>query len=146
MGISGAFYVGPDGEVEQDLEQLCVDVQAHLTAAITQYVISQPQSEAAIEVVLPHLCRCSWCRNMLHETLALCGREASDPAYSLLEEAEEWARWEAAGRHATEAARQSLRAQGANIIYARDGVLWEERPDGTLHRRGEVSSQEASSQ
>jgi hypothetical protein len=132
-------------EAEQDLDLMRQDAGAHLTAATTQYVVCQPEAEAVIEVVLPHLCRCSWCRSTLHETLALCGAEASHPAYVLLAEAEDWARWAAAGHQAAKSARQFLWAHGVSAVYARDGALWEEWPDGTIRRIGDALDTEASS-
>jgi len=139
---------GTEAETEtaQDLVLMRENADAHLTASIALYVIVTPEDEGSIQVVLPHLCRCSWCRGTLHEALALCGTEATHPAYALLAEAEDWARWEAAGQHATQMARHSLQEHGVNVVYARDGVIWEERPDGTVERAADVAAPKDPSQ
>jgi len=133
-------------EASQDLDLMRENAAVHITASICKRLLGSPDDEASIKVVLPHLCRCSWCRGTLHETLTLCGTDATHPIYSLLAQAEEWARWEAAGKQATAAARQHLREHGVNIVYARDGVVWEEHPDGTVERIAEVTPSETSSQ
>jgi len=129
-------------EAWQDLDLMRENAAAHLTAAICRHLLDRPEDEANTTVVLPHLCRCSWCRGTLHETLALCGTDAVHPSYALLATAEEWARWEAAGQQATQAARQHLREHGTNIVYARDGAISEEHPDGTVVRVAEVTASE----
>lgn len=131
-------------DAEHDLERMRENEEAHLTASVAQYVVLQPESPEAIQRVLPHLCRCSWCRTTLYETLSLCGKEADHAGYALLKTAEEWARWESAGRGATQEARNFLRTQEANIIYDRDGVVWEERPDGTAYPVSEGTRMEKS--
>lgn len=123
-----------ESEEAQDIQQMQGNPQAHLTAAATRFVVREPASEAAVQIVLPHLCQCAWCRDTLHQTLELCEAQPSHPAYDLLQEAEEWAQWDTAGRRATEAARRGLREQGASSIYKRDGALWEECADGTVIR------------
>ena len=123
----------PEMEAEHDLEQMRTDNLIHITASVTQHVVCQPESQEVAQIVLPHLCRCAWCRNTLYETLSLCGKEADHLGYALLKTAEEWGLWESAGRSATQEARHFLRSQGVNIIYERDGVVWEERPDGMAH-------------
>ena len=74
------------------------------------------------------------CRTTLRETLANSNSTDSHPVYALLSQADAWSRWEAAGRQATEEARQVLRAHGANVVYARNDGIWEEHPDGTMNR------------
>jgi hypothetical protein len=134
---------GAEREVTQDMYLMREDPSVHLTAAIVERVIRAPEQEEVVKVVLPHLCRCSWCRSTLHETLTLCGTERGHLAHTLLDEADTWARWEAAGRHATSEARRFLHEHGGKIVYARDGVIWEEWPDGTEHRVGETVNLEA---
>lgn len=136
---------GEETAATQDLALMRENADAHLTAAIAGYVIRSPGDEATVKIVLPHLCRCSWCRGTLHEALSLCGTETSHPAFSLLAQAEDWARWEAAGRQATEAARQHLHSHGGNVVYERDGAIWEEHPDGTKVRVADHKSSEAAS-
>lgn len=121
-------------EASQDLDLMQANTLAHLTTAICRHLLSHPNEEASIKVVLPHLCRCSGCRGALHETLRLCGQDGVHPLYALLNQAEEWACWEAAGQQATLDARQHLHDRGINIVYARDEAIWEEHQDGTVER------------
>jgi hypothetical protein len=131
----------PETEASQDLALMRENLAFHLTAAICKHLLCTPEDALNTSVVLPHLCRCSWCRGTLYETLTLCATDAAHPGYTLLATAEEWARWEAAGQQATQVARQSLREQGVNIVYARDGMIYEEHPDGMEVPVAEVTAE-----
>jgi hypothetical protein len=120
-------------EARQDLDAMRGDPAEHLTASIASQLMREPD-EATVKVVLPHLCRCSWCRGALQQAVTLCGNQAAPGVLDLIAEAEDWARWKAAGRQATETARRQLRTAGGSIIYAHEDAIWEEKPDGTAHR------------
>src|SRR5579872_2998141 len=110
-------------EEAEDLDQMRRDPETHMTAAVARHVVCWPEgadapergSDSPASIVLRHLRRCLWCRNMLFDALELSGVDKTHPGYGLVARAEKWARWAAAGARATEGARRFLREQGANI-------------------------------
>jgi hypothetical protein len=113
----------------QDLLLMREDVDVHLTVAVILHLQQVPEDPANTDIVLPHLCRCSLCRLSLRDYLGDIGADAAHLAFSMLAEAEDWTRWSAAGAKATESARRSLESHGVSFIYARDGVVCEEKSD-----------------
>lgn len=102
-------------DARHDLQRMRENGDVHITSAIARLVVDASETDAVAETALPHLCRCSLCRGTLFEILRRCDVDAAHPAWAMLAETEDWARWDALGRHATQDARHLLREHGASI-------------------------------
>lgn len=122
----------PREKEQSDLEEVRRDPGAHITSAVVRLLLRGENLTETAPIVLPHLGTCSWCRNTLEEALRLYDAEETHPAHALLQEADEWMRWNKAGEAATDTARQFLKENGGNVIYGCGGVVYAERPDGTV--------------
>ncbi len=128
-------------ELNEELRLMQED-NTHVTPAIVQHLLAEPDAESVRTVVVPHLCCCSWCRSTVDQALELSGTSASHPAQRLLAQAEDWAKWSAAGQQATQAARTTLHAQGLPVVFSHEGEVWEEDADGSMRKVTERNQEE----
>jgi hypothetical protein len=122
----------------EDWEEMRADRDAHMSADISAWVRQHPDAPEVEEVLFCHLTRCSWCRNTLWQSLELSRVPEDHPLYLLLEDAEEWERDNDIAIEAREDAEEYLHSNGASIIFARDGMLLAEQPDGSVIELGKV--------
>ena len=112
------------------LEEMQRDRTAHLASILLRHLAAGESVEKIAAVAIPHLGTCTWCCGMLRDTLNLTGVPQGSLAYAILEDAEEWGRWDMAGRIAAGRACRTLITQGIGYTYGRDGAVYTREPDG----------------
>jgi hypothetical protein len=123
------------------LAEMRLDRTAHLTPTLLKCLAADERVEEIGGVIIPHLGTCTWCAGMLRETLRLTGVSEDSLAYAVLEDAEEWGRWNAAGRASAASACRTLIEAGIGYVYGKDGTVYRRQPDGQevlLHSREEL--------
>ncbi len=120
------------------------DRDAHMPSSIWNYVRENPEAAEVEEILFRHLTRCSWCRNTLWQSLLINRVTVDHPLYLLLEDAETWERENRIALAARDAARQHLHENGAVLIFARDGKLLAQQPNGSIVELGSIREGEQS--
>ncbi len=117
-------------ETNEALAEMRRDRTAHLTSILLRHLAAGERVEEIAGVIIPHLGTCTWCGNMLRETLKLTGVSEDSLAYAILEDAENWERWDAAGRTAAETACGTLTDQCIGYVYGREGAVYRRQSNG----------------
>jgi len=117
-------------ETAAALAEMRRDRTAHLASTLLRHLAAGVRGEEIAGAVIPHLGTCTWCSQMLRDTLRLTGVPEESLSYAILEDAEEWARWDAVGRTAAETACRTLMEHGIGYVYGRDGSVYRRQPDG----------------
>ena len=120
----------PVEETAAALEEMRRDRTAHLASILLRHLAAGERVEEIAAVAIPHLGICTWCCGILRDTLNLTGVPQGSLAYAVLEDAEEWGRWDMAGRIAAGKACGTLMEQGIGYTYGRDGAVYTRKPDG----------------
>ena len=128
----------PEARLAEDWEEMRADRDAHVSSELIAFIRENPDVAEVEEVLFRHLTRCSWCRNTIWESLNLSATPETHPLYALLKEAEEWQQENQVALKARERARSHQHQNGAALVFARDGLLLAEQPDGTVIELGKV--------
>ncbi len=131
----------PEVREEEAVRQMKRNPSASLTSAMIESLLSPVEVERLAETVLPHLCRDFWSRYTLRHALEFAKATPDHPAYALLSDADEWVRWNKAGRDAASTATERLKVAGIGAVYGRDGAVYRRYGDGAEEIVAEATPQ-----
>jgi hypothetical protein len=122
----------PRARTQAAIDEMKCDEQGHYALSEFRLLIESGPLDITVlsHALMPHLVGCARCRHVLSQACEASGTLPDEPLAIILKDADEWARWTAAGQTAVFAAQKELLDLGIGYVYERDGVVYRRMADG----------------